>query len=164
VSSRDSSKVFNWKVLFGFILLIGGLGFVGMRVFEKPAGSPGGTEVSEEDLIVIGKQVYQENCALCHGANLEGQPQWRSRKADGRLPAPPHNEEGHTWHHADKVLFEITKFGPSIYAGPEYESDMPGYKDVLSDEEIWASLAYIKSQWPLKAKQRQAMINEKSLE
>jgi mono/diheme cytochrome c family protein len=63
---------------------------------------------------------------------------------NGRLPAPPHDATGHTWHHPDRELFEITKNGPAGIA-PGYESDMPAFKDVLNDREIWAVLAYIKS-------------------
>ncbi|MCB1335497.1 MAG: c-type cytochrome, partial [Roseivivax sp.] len=33
-----------------------------------------------------GAAVYAEACASCHGANLEGQPEWRSPGPDGRLP------------------------------------------------------------------------------
>ena len=43
----------------------------------------------------------------------------------------------------------ITKYGlvPGNSAPPDYESDMPTFSDVLSDDEIWAVLAYIKSHW-----------------
>ena len=80
---------------------------------------------------------------------LEGQPNWRSRLPNGRLPAPPHDETGHTWHHPDAVLFGDHKYGlvPGNSAPPDYESDMPTFSDVLSDDEIWAVLAYIKSHW-----------------
>ena len=44
---------------------------------------------------------YQEYCASCHGVNLEGQANWRSRNQDGTLPAPPHDETGHTWHRVE---------------------------------------------------------------
>lgn len=66
------------------------------------------------------------------------------------MPAPPHDASGHTWHHPDSVLFGITKHGlvPGKYAPPKYESDMPAFGGPLSDEEIWAVLAYIKSSWP----------------
>ena len=89
-----------------------------------------------------------ELCASCHGTKLEGQPDWRRRLPNGRMPAPPHDETGHTWHHADALLFAITKQGlvpPHAPAG--YESDMPAFGKTLSDEEIWAALAYIKSLW-----------------
>lgn len=99
--------------------------------------------------IALGRRIYDDRCAGCHGTRPEGQPDRRKRKPDGRLPAPPHDASGHTWHHADAVLFlfRITKHSPAgVVAG--YESDMPAFGDVLSDEEIRAALAYIKSTWP----------------
>lgn len=106
--------------------------------------------------ITLGEGVYRENCAACHGANLEGQPNWKIRKSDGRLPAPPHDETGHTWHHTDEQLFRITKLGLRPPLAPEgYESDMPPFGDALSDDEIWAVLAYIKSRWPAEILARQ---------
>ncbi len=97
-----------------------------------------------------GKAVYAQHCASCHGVQLEGQPNWRERLASGRMPAPPHDASGHTWHHPDSMLFGITKHGlvPGKYALPGYQSDMPALGGVLPDEEIWAVLAYIKSSWP----------------
>jgi mono/diheme cytochrome c family protein len=94
------------------------------------------------------EKVYTQHCAACHGAKLEGQPNWRARLPNGRMPAPPHDDGGHTWHHPDDVLFGITKYGlVPPYAPPGYESDMPAFKDVLSDAEIRAVLAYITSHW-----------------
>ena len=52
--------------------------------------------------ILLGQKVYGEYCASCHGANLEGQPDWKRRLENGRMPAPPHDESGHTWHHSDQ--------------------------------------------------------------
>jgi Cytochrome c, mono- and diheme variants len=51
-----------------------------------------------ENLTVVGlgKSVYVENCASCHGLALEGQANWRQSERDGYLPAPPHDETGHT--------------------------------------------------------------------
>ena len=46
--------------------------------------------------IAQGETLYVQSCASCHGANLEGQPDWRTPDATGRLPAPPHDETGHT--------------------------------------------------------------------
>jgi len=98
--------------------------------------------------VALGANVYAQHCAACHGAKLEGQPDWRRRLQNGRMPAPPHDESGHTWHHSDNVLFGITKRGlVPPYAPPEYQSDMPAFGNKLSDDEIWAVLAYIKSHW-----------------
>lgn len=98
--------------------------------------------------VALGARVYAQQCAACHGAKLEGQPNWRVRLNNGRLPAPPHDEGGHTWHHPDYVLFAITKNGlVPPYAPQGYESDMPAFGGKLSDDEIWAVLAYLKSHW-----------------
>lgn len=105
--------------------------------------------------VALGEQVYRGHCASCHGEKLEGQPSWRERRADGRMPAPPHDETGHTWHHPDDLLFRMTKEGFASIV-PGYQSDMPRYRDVLTDEEIWAVLAFIKSRWPPKMQQFQA--------
>jgi mono/diheme cytochrome c family protein len=98
--------------------------------------------------VALGSKIYAGHCAACHGARLEGQPEWRRRLPNGRMPAPPHDESGHTWHHADRVLFAITKNGlvpPNAPAG--YQSDMPAFGGQLSDNEIWAVLSFIASHW-----------------
>lgn len=109
-----------------------------------------------EDALARGRQLYLENCASCHGASLEGQPDWKRRLATGRMPAPPHDATGHTWHHSDRVLFEITKHGPEAVVGGGYTSDMPGFAGVLSDAEITLVLDYIKSTWPERERTYQA--------
>ncbi|WP_413782770.1 c-type cytochrome [Thalassovita sp.] len=98
--------------------------------------------------VETGKGLYAEHCASCHGAQLEGQANWRDRDENGYLPAPPHDQSGHTWHHADAQLFMLTKYGVEALIGGGYKSHMTPYEDVLTDEEIIAVLAYIKSTWP----------------
>ena len=110
---------------------------------DDPRANPG-----DAAKVALGAKVYAQNCASCHGAKLEGQPEWKHRLPNGRLPAPPHDDSGHTWHHADNVLVAIVKNGlVPPYATPGYESDMPAFGGKLADEEIWAVLAYIKSHW-----------------
>ena len=109
-----------------------------------------------------GAAVYARECAACHGERLEGQENWRQRRADGRLPAPPHDASGHTWHHPDQQLFALTKFGPAALVGEGYESDMPGYEEILSDEEIVAVLSYIKSTWPPDVRETHDEINRRN--
>ncbi len=105
--------------------------------------------------VAQGQAAYAEYCAACHGADLEGQPDWQRRLANGRLPAPPHDETGHTWHHADQDLFRIVKEGLEAIV-PGYDTDMPAFAGVLSDGEIHAVLDYIKSIWPEQQRDYQA--------
>jgi mono/diheme cytochrome c family protein len=108
----------------------------------------------KDDQLARGRALYAVHCASCHGADLEGQPNWRAPKEDGRLPAPPHDASGHTWHHSDAELFKMTKYGVSAVV-PGYESDMPGFEGVLTDEEIRLVLDYIKSTWPPREREYQ---------
>jgi len=96
----------------------------------------------------LGAEVYQANCATCHGVGGAGEPNWQSRQADGTLPAPPHDASGHTWHHPDAVLLDIIRRGgEAVYGGPGLRSGMPAFGGQLTAEEIDAVLAYIKTLW-----------------
>lgn len=99
----------------------------------------------------MGRDLYGQHCAACHGADLEGALNWRQKGSDGRFPAPPHDETGHTWHHGDAMLFDYTSRGGQGYLddlGVRFDSDMPAFGDILSDAEIEAILTFIKSTWP----------------
>ena len=110
-------------------------------------------------LVDQGEEIYLAHCAQCHGVDLQGQANWRERDANGLLPAPPHDETGHTWHHPDELLFQLTKYGPAALAGGDYKSAMPGYADSLSDQEIIAVLSFIKSTWPQAVRHQHDQIN-----
>jgi mono/diheme cytochrome c family protein len=113
-------------------------------------------------LVAQGRAIYAAHCASCHGAKLEGQPRWKELLPSGRLPAPPHDASGHTWHHADTLLFAITKYGTAAVVGGGYESDMPAFKDALSDGEIVAVLAFIKSTWPARERAYQEDMSKRA--
>jgi len=100
------------------------------------------------DAVERGETTYARHCASCHGAKLEGEPNWRERKSDGTLPSPPHDKTGHTWHHPADMLFQITKRGGKAFAPPSFKSAMPAFGGLLTDKEIWAVLSFIKSRWP----------------
>lgn len=102
----------------------------------------------ESQAVEQGRALYADYCAACHGAQLEGETNWRDRDQDGYLPAPPHDVTGHTWHHPDAQLFAITKYGIEAIVGNGYKSRMMGYQDILTDKEILSILAFIKSTWP----------------
>lgn len=129
---------------------------------ERPERQAALFRPDDRRIVERGRYVYDLSCAQCHGANLEGQANWRQRGADGLLPAPPHDETGHTWHHTDQVLFDLTKYGMQRFAGLDYRSAMPAYRGVLSDEEIIAAMSYIKSRWPDSIRRRHDALNAQS--
>jgi mono/diheme cytochrome c family protein len=143
---------------------IAGALVLGYGAYTVLSDVPPGANPDDAEQVDLGRQVYSRECASCHGAKLEGQPDWRRRGPNGRLPAPPHDETGHTWHHPDELLFSLTKLGPAALARSGYQSDMPAYAGKLSDKEIWAVLAFIKSRWPKNIRERQDAITRRAKE
>ena len=113
------------------------------------AGQIGSSAMADEP--DIGRVLYADHCAACHGVNLEGAPDWQRSGTDGLFPAPPHDETGHTWHHGDGMLFDYVAHGGQAVLddlGVSFTSGMPGFGDILSAEDIEAILAFIRSTWP----------------
>ena len=104
--------------------------------------------ITTESKIMIerGKIVYQNNCISCHMIDLAGAENWKELDEDGHRKAPPLNGTGHTWHHDDKTLHAIIKYGLAKLVN-DYKGKMIGFEDNLSDKEIDSLLAYIKSFW-----------------
>ena len=145
----------------GVAAVVLGLLYLFTSPAEKAAASIA-LRPTEASVVALGKQVYAENCASCHGVALEGQANWRQRGNDGYMPAPPHDETGHTWHHPDTYLFLMTKYGIEKMIGQTYPNNMPAYEDELSDEEIIAVLSFIKSTWPNAVKRQHDQINARA--
>jgi len=116
----------------------------------------------DADQVRRGAMIYAENCAACHGAALEGAEDWRTREEDGAYRPPPHDDSGHTWHHSDKVLFDYVDLGGAelFKDYPEIISNMPGFGDSLTDDDIWAVLAFIKGSWVQEHRDAQAMASQ----
>ena len=133
--------------------------WVGMAVWSRPVRPASPADPTDVAQVAAGQAIYVTHCASCHGDKLQGQPNWKERKADGKLPAPPHDATGHTWHHPDQQIFQITKLGIAAIV-PNYKSDMIGFGNRLSDRDIWNVIAYIKSTWPLDIQARQATVTQ----
>lgn len=127
-----------------FVLIAGAV----TAMIQSSPETQGLVPYDNSQAVAHGKELYAEHCAACHGGDLEGQENWRTPTDEGRAKAPPHDATGHTWHHTDQQNFLVTKYGMSELVGGGYVSDMPGFQDILSDDEILATLAYIKSKWP----------------
>lgn len=104
--------------------------------------SEAGVPTAEPTVLARGAVIYAGRCASCHGSRGEGEANWQVERADGTLPAPPHDASGHTWHHADAELIRIIREGGTVYMP---NSRMPAFGEELSAAETLAVLAFIKT-------------------
>ncbi|WOI55370.1 cytochrome c [Palleronia sp. LCG004] len=139
-----------------FVVMGGGLAAVALWAATRQADTVAAAGVD----LARGAAIYDARCAACHGAELEGQPDWRVAGPDGILPAPPHDETGHTWHHDDATLIDYTTLGGAgmmARAGvADFPSGMPAFGDILTEGEIRDVVEYIKSTWPAEIREAQA--------
>jgi mono/diheme cytochrome c family protein len=148
--TRQIDKKTKWFLISGTAvsaMLAGAFGWLYFDRLDEPAQDAEAPlqidwmfiDAGDVDLVIEGRKVYEAHCADCHGYRLEGQPNWQRRAPDGVLPAPPHDEM------------------------PQgVKSGMPAYRDILSDREIEAALAYIKSRWPSKIRRQHEMRTNQS--
>jgi mono/diheme cytochrome c family protein len=116
-------------------------------------------DADDQAAVAIGQHLYRQHCASCHGRYLQGQPLWQINDQFAGRRAPAHDETGHTWQHSDEALFVITKYGRFDRAAADPPSFMPAFKDVLTDVDVLAVIAFIKRRWPLGLRVSQAMLN-----
>ena len=122
---------------------------------EIPAPAPAERDSVAPEQLLSGAQLYRQNCAVCHGEQGIGDPNWRKRGADGRFPPPPLNGTAHTWHHPWAQLHDTIKNG-----GPAGQSNMPAWKSKLSDRQIDDIIVWFQSLWPDEVYQIWYRINE----
>lgn len=140
-----------------FALMIGVSALFWFLAGCRFAPEPGPAESNQaSDQLIDGKSLYDAHCASCHGIEGEGQPNWQIPNADGVYLAPPHNSEGHTWHHPDQVLLDITAKGGALP-----NSGMPGFADKLTQSEMETILAYIKTFWDPDQRDIQADVSKR---
>jgi mono/diheme cytochrome c family protein len=144
----------HWALLF-----VGGAAIAGIAGWEIVHGRIT-VATDDQERIARGRVIYGAQCASCHGANREGQPNWQQPLADGGFPAPPQDASGHTWHHSDTELFVIVRDGGEL--GSPGASRMPAFGKLLGDDDIVTVLSYIKSEWPIEIRAAQERLNHRS--
>jgi mono/diheme cytochrome c family protein len=106
------------------------------------APSPVAPPELDPEVVTAGRLLYERFCAVCHGADLKGDPDWKVPNEDGSYPPPPQDSSGHTWHHGDDLLLEI------ILEGSDFpESKMPAFAGQLSEGEVLSILEFFRSGW-----------------
>jgi mono/diheme cytochrome c family protein len=91
----------------------------------------------------LGKNVFNKNCAVCHGKQAQGLVKNWKKPIAGVYPAPPLNGTAHAWHHSPKILLETINSG-----GTKLGGTMPAFNNKLNKEEKQAILDYLHSLWP----------------
>lgn len=99
--------------------------------------------VTDAGQLARGGEIYKANCAVCHGANAEGAPNWQRPGPDGKYPAPPLDGSGHAWHHSGTALKQTIRGGTLKLGG-----SMPALGGKLSETEIEAVIVWFQLRWP----------------
>lgn len=142
-----SARTSRHLVLAAAVVLIAvALAACGDSASESPLEASATPRPIDTSLATLGAPIYAASCGSCHGANGEGEPDWKVRLADGTLPAPPHDASGHSWHHADGLLFRIVRDGCAAYSSGG-ACRMPAFGGTLDDEEIVAVIEHLRSLW-----------------
>ena len=129
---------------------------VGMPMLTPTVAARAQTVVTTES----GATLFRTYCASCHGADAQGAPDWQQPDARGDLPAPPHDDSGHTWRHPDAQLTQIIRDGLRDQFNKTPELTMPPFgPDQLSDQDIADVITYFKSLWSLEHRQFQEQQN-----
>ena len=130
--------------------------------YASPAPPTATTHFADADdatLVTEGKLIYKRSCASCHGRRLQGQPLWQLQDQFAGRRAPAHDQTGHTWSHSDEDLFHMTLNGRFPSTPSTVQSYMPAFRGLLTNQQIIATLAFIKATWPIGLRISQAMLN-----
>lgn len=111
-------------------LILAGLSIVAFVMYINWDSSQTAEPLADERTISLGQQVFQQNCASCHGEQGEGHA--------AIAQAPALNDKEHAWHHPDGQLQELILNGGI---------EMPSFQDELSNEEVAAVIRYFQTLW-----------------
>ena len=101
-----------------------------------------GSHTASAERIARGRQVYEDTCQACHGADGIGEsPDDPNAKDEFGFKAPALNDDAHGWHHSDQNLIN------TILTGSSRNERMAAFKETLSGEDVENVVAYIKSLW-----------------
>lgn len=138
--------------------------FVGMFISacsDQNASSLDNNKVAgrwySDNQVSAGEKTYNKNCMVCHLKNAVGTTDWKKTLEDGSYPPPPLNGSAHAWHHSIEVLMNVVQEGGTNYGGK-----MPPFKDVLTEQEQRAVIAYFQSFWSDEIYSRWQKISEQN--
>lgn len=100
----------------------------------------------DPDAVKRGVPLYKQFCESCHGMNGVGEPPIpASLRLPGYISAPALDDSQHAWHHSDEALVRV------ILQGSRRTPRMPAWNNVLSSQDAFDIVAYMKSLWSARA-------------
>lgn len=144
-----SKKIIRYIILAALPLLAGYVAYS----FVAPAGPPAQVRSAHPapptefvgltnpvpktpENIEEGKELFKANCAPCHGEKADG----KGPEANAWFPAPANFQDTGTIAQLQEsyVFWRISEGGIGLPPeGTPWDSVMPAWKDVLTEEEIW---------------------------
>lgn len=119
--------------------------FRGRTIALSGLENPLRTEGDRAQHLRTGERVYYQNCVACHGDALDGGGHY----AAGFNPLPLSFRDAGTIAQLTEsfVFWRIAKGGPGLpKEGAPWNSAMPAWEDILTEEEIWAVVLFLYEQ------------------
>ena len=155
VGSETGDRRAGRLLAFGLVLVVACGPPTSAQSTARPSSTPFPLPTLAAREVARGRAIYLQHCATCHGADAQGAPDWQQPDARGDLPAPPHDDTGHTWRHSDAQLQEIIRDGLRDPFNKTLELTMPSFGTELNELEIGDLIAYFKSLWSTDQRQFQ---------
>jgi mono/diheme cytochrome c family protein len=119
--------------------------FRGRTIALGGLDNPLRTQGDRTEHLRTGERVYYQNCVACHGDALDGGGHY----AAGFNPLPLSFRDAGTIAQLTEsfVFWRIAKGGPGLpKEGAPWNSAMPAWEDLLTEEEIWAVVLFLYEQ------------------
>ena len=145
-------------VLVASIVAIVTTGVV-MLIERRLAATATDAQADRPAQVALGRTLYRQHCAYCHGIDREGHVEWQPGAPVESGLAPPLDERSPAVEKSDRLIFDLVKFGGQPFLPPRVRSQMPAFEFNLTDAQIWALVAYFKYRWPDEALARHEAAN-----
>ena len=116
---------------------------------DKPAPAltpPPALQHFEPASLARGARLFEKNCALCHGPQAQGHPDWQTPSDGHFAAAPPLDGTGNDWKRSRAEL------AATILNGVKRKTDnaevMPAWKGRLSERDVEDVINWMQSLWP----------------
>lgn len=93
-----------------------------------------------------GAALFEQHCALCHGPQAQGHPDWQTPNNGSFAAAPPLDGTGNDWKRSRAEMAAAIQNG--IKRKSDNEMVMPAWKGRLKDQEVEDVINWLQSLWP----------------